>query len=96
MNLKLENGVSLPATAFVESAIEHDVELGDFIASLDNFSEQAVSYNTPEEIYSWREEAVEGFLGHMKDAGKLKYVEQTLFSGSDCGDDEDDPSESNK
>lgn len=96
MNLRLENGLLLPATVFAGSATQHDITLDDFVASLNNFSEQAIPYNTPEEIYSWREEATGEFLERMKKAGKLKHIEQTMFSGSDFGDDEDDPSESNK
>ena len=46
--------------------------------------------------HSRDEEATGEFLERMKKAGKLKHIEQTMFGGSDFGDDEDDPSESNK
>lgn len=96
MTIVLENNIKLPAKVFALSAVEHDIELNSFVASMDNFSEQAAPHTAPERLYAWREEALDEYFRLMKESGKIKHVEKELFSGSDFGDDEDGPSDSNK
>lgn len=102
VRVPVDTGVAvLTAKVFAESAFENNIDINSFTASLNNFSDAAhkLGISTDAEIMQWREEATEYYFKLMQDAGKLKYVEQEFFGGSDYneqGDDEDDPSDSNK
>lgn len=94
MDLEIKNNVKVPAEVFAQSAFDNEVGIDDFVASLNMFSDQAYEEGKQDrrQIIQWREETTECFFKLLKDAGKLKHVEKEFFGGSDCGDDEDDPS----
>ena len=68
-----------------QSAVDHNVTVDEFKATLDDMSSKSVS-SIPQ-IYKWREEAVNMYFSLLEKAGvKFTYKPEEFLGGSDYED----------
>ena len=85
--------IELPAETLAQSAFEHNIDFMDFKRTLDKFTSKSKSSSL--QILAWREEATNRYFTLLDEAGKLQHKSAEFMSGSDYGENEDDPSISN-
>lgn len=79
-----ERIIRVPSEVFAQSAFDNNVEVDDFVHSLNVFSARATC--TRERIIAWREDAVDIFFKLMESAGKLNLTPVEFMGSSDCDD----------
>ena len=79
-----ERIIRISSEAFAQSAFDNNVEVDDFVHSLNVFSARATC--TRERIIAWREDAVDIFFKLMESAGKLNFTPTEFMGSSDYDD----------